>query len=60
MDGGLELLMSLVSFDPLSRVSALDVLNSTFMEPLRESPTEWPEYCADDEVYSYMAFSTQK
>jgi hypothetical protein len=58
MDGGMELLLSLVSFDPQTRATALDVLNSSFMEPLRESP-ESIEYCAEDEVYSYMAFSTQ-
>jgi hypothetical protein len=57
MDGGLDLLMSLVSFDPEKRATASDVLNSCFMEPLREAAGEML-YNPDDTVYSYNAFST--
>jgi hypothetical protein len=58
MDGGLDLLKSLVSFDPQKRVTALDVLNSSFMAQLRVT-AETEEYKPDDTVYSYTAFSTQ-
>jgi hypothetical protein len=47
-----------VSFDAQSRASALDVMNSPFMTPLRETG-ENPEYGKDDEVFSYSAFSIQ-
>lgn len=61
MDGGMDLLMSLVDFDPQSRASGLDVLNSTFMEPLREGPTNSiKSYKENDKVYSFTALSTQK
>lgn len=58
MDGGMELMMSLVSFHPQQRASALDVLNSSFMAPLRETPGVTQLYNPDDTVYSYAAFST--
>ena len=35
INGGMDLLFSLVSFDPNRRSSPLDVMNSTFMKPLR-------------------------
>jgi serine/threonine protein kinase len=57
MDGGLDLLLSLVSFDPEKRATASDVLNSCFMAPLREAAGEML-YNPDDTVYSYNAFST--
>ena len=38
MDGGMELLMSLVSFDHTKRATPLEVINSVFMAPLREEP----------------------
>jgi serine/threonine protein kinase len=60
MDGGMELLMSLVDFDPQKRSSALDVLNSSFMAPLRELPGHVSQYPEEDEVLSYTSFSTQK
>jgi hypothetical protein len=54
----MDLLFSLVSFDAQSRASALDVLNSPFMTPLRETG-EIPEHGKHDEVFSYSAFSIQ-
>lgn len=52
----MELLESLVKFNPEERASALDVLNSSFMVPLREM--EGCEYSEDDEIMSYTALST--
>ena len=60
MDGGMDLLLSLVKFDPQSRASALDVLNSSFMASLRETPNGDNCYKDEDEVLSFTAFSTQK
>jgi hypothetical protein len=57
MDGGMELLLSLVHFNPQHRASAIDVLNSPFMAPLREM--EGIEYSQEDEVMSFTALSTQ-
>ena len=58
MDGGMDLLMSLVKFDPQYRASALNVLNSDFMAPLREIPDGSPCDNGQTEVFSYTAFST--
>ena len=58
MDGGMDLLMSLVHFNPTYRKSALDVLNSEFMAPLREIPNGAPCNTGEAEVFSYTAFST--
>jgi len=58
MDGGMDLLMSLVRFNPQNRASALDVLNSAFMAPLREIPNDDRHYNDHDEVLSFTAFST--
>ena len=58
MDGGMDLLMSLVKFDPQYRASALNVLNSDFMAPLREIPNDGPCDNGQAEVFSYTAFST--
>ena len=56
LNGGMDLLLSLVSFDPRKRSSPLDVMNSNFMEPLRESGNS--RECSDtDMVYSYMSYS---
>jgi serine/threonine protein kinase len=57
MEGGLELLISLVNFDPEKRATATDVLNSSFMAPLREG---YPgaSIQEDDYVLSYMAYAT--
>jgi serine/threonine protein kinase len=54
-NGGMDLLLSLVSFDPKKRASPLDVLNSTFMETLREGYGA-PELSDNDIVYSYTAY----
>ena len=56
MDGGIELLMGLTAFDPDSRLSPLDVINSTFMEPLREQSDV---NHSNDIVHSFMAYKTQ-
>lgn len=48
--------MSLVNFDPVSRATALDVLNSQFMEPLRVVPGN-VSYSPSDDVRSFTAFS---
>ena len=58
MDGGMDLLMSLVKFDPQYRASALNVLNSDFMAPLREIPNDGAYDNGQAEVFSYTAFST--
>ena len=57
MEGGMELLCQLCSFDPSARATALQVLNSRFMEPLREPEGSNYEY-EDSLVFSYNAFST--
>jgi serine/threonine protein kinase len=59
LNGGMELLQSLVSFDPNARFTALDVMNSKFMEPLRESYDGVNQYNDDDEIHTYTAFSTK-
>jgi len=58
MEGGLDLLFRLCSFDATKRASAMDVLNSHFMEDLREFTGGESSYGTDDTVYSYTAFST--
>ena len=59
IDGGIELLLRLCSFDPTTRATAMEVLNSPFMRNLIESP-EGPSFGPDDTVYSYTAFSTHR
>jgi serine/threonine protein kinase len=59
MDGGMELLKSLVSFDPQQRFTALDAMNSSFMEPLRESAGGFNQYKTEDDVRTYTSFSTK-
>lgn len=56
--GGLDLLLSLCSFDPSSRASALEVLNSPFMTNLIEA--EGQTYAPEDTVQSYTAFSMHR
>jgi hypothetical protein len=56
INGGMDLLFSLVSFDPTQRLSPLDVMNSAFMEPLRESVGSH-ESSDTDIMYSYMSYS---
>jgi len=57
MEGGLELLLSLLSFDPEKRATATDVLNSSFMAQLREGSNNM-SFDSDDHVLSYMAYAT--
>ena len=57
MEGGLELLLSLVNFDPEKRATATDVLNSSFMASLREG-SYGASIQEDDHVLSYMAYAT--
>jgi len=54
--GGMDLLFSLVQFDPEKRASALDVINSEFMSHLRKCKISCNKR---DLVYSYMAYSTK-
>lgn len=56
MDGAMELLLSLVSFDPNTRATPLDVINSRFMTDLIEDDSAF--YCEDDIVKSYTAYAT--
>lgn len=56
-NGGMDLLLSLVTFDPKKRASPLDVMNSKFMESLRDDYGS-SEVTDDDIVYSYFAFKT--
>lgn len=58
LDGGMDLLFSLVSLDPQNRATALDVLNSSLMTPLRENDSNML-YSDEDEVFCYNSFSTQ-
>jgi len=53
--GGLDLLLSLVNFDPEKRASACEVLNSKFMSSLRE--VQGTTYTGYD-VKNYMAYAT--
>ena len=55
MDGGMELLMSLVSFDPRKRASALDVINSNFMSVLRDE-RNISFQSEDDIIHSYLSY----
>ncbi len=54
MDGGLELLFELCSFDPSTRATALDVLNSRFMAALVENENSL--YDPEDTVHSFTSF----
>ena len=54
MDGAMELLLSLVSFDPKARATPLDVINSNFMAELIED--ERAVYKGGDIVKSYTAY----
>ena len=51
------LLLSLVSFDPKTRATPLDVINSTFMADLIEDETSY--HGEGDIVKSYTAYSTR-
>jgi serine/threonine protein kinase len=54
MDGGMELLLSLVSFDPSTRATPLDAINSNFFAPLREEDGT-DMYGPSDQIKSFMA-----
>ncbi|KAL7493359.1 hypothetical protein ACHAWT_002422 [Skeletonema menzelii] len=56
MDGAMELLLSLVSFDPKKRATPLDVINSRFMSVLIEDDAVID--CESDIVKSYTAYQT--
>lgn len=56
MDGAMELLLSLVSFDPKKRATPLDVINSRFMSVLIEGDAVVD--CEGDIVKSYTAYQT--
>jgi len=56
MDGAMELLLLLVSFDPKTRATPLDVINSEFMGKLIEDDNAF--YCEEDIVKSYTAYLT--
>lgn len=56
MDGAMELLLSLISFDPKTRATPLDVINSRFMANLIEDDSI--SYCQEDIVRSYLAYKT--
>jgi serine/threonine protein kinase len=60
LPGGIELLFCLCNFDPTIRASAMDVLNSTLMEDLRENPDADVDQYYDESttVNSYMDFAT--
>jgi serine/threonine protein kinase len=56
--GGMELLFGLCSFDPSKRTSAIEVLNSQFMESLREEVGT--TYSCQTTIFEYTAFSTHQ
>ena len=56
MEGGLELLMSLVHFDARKRATPLDVLNSLFMTHLREAPGQ---EASGENVLSFMSYAAR-
>ena len=51
MEGGLDLLRSLCSYDPAERATPLQVINSTFMASLREA--HGATYCASAKILTY-------
>lgn len=55
VDGGLELLFALCNFDPMKRATAMQVLNSKFLEDLHEDPQATPNY-EGAHVESFMNF----
>ena len=58
MEGGMGLLMSLVNFNPQKRATPLDVINSTFMSSLQETPGE-ETHKPGENVLSFMAYSAR-
>ena len=60
MDGAMDLLLSLVCFDPSKRATPLDVINSRFMAALVETADDANTYDNNDIVKSYMSYLTNK
>jgi serine/threonine protein kinase len=58
VDGGLDLLFSLVDFDPDKRATVCDVLNSKFMGSLREDNNLGNINNESNHILSYMAYAT--
>lgn len=58
IEGGMELLFSLVEFNPENRASVCDVLNSQFMIPLREDPNKKRVEDPSHNVMNFMAYLT--
>jgi len=58
VDGGWELLLSLVEFDPEKRATALDVMNSRMMAQLQEGQGK-TTIGSQDHVLSYMAYAAK-
>jgi len=58
MEGGLDLLMSLVHFDPQQRATPLDVMNSRFMASLKESLSD-ETHKPGENVLSFMAYAAR-
>ena len=56
VDGAIELMRSLVTFEPEKRATAIEVMNSKMMEKFREDSNT--SYDTNDNVVSYMAFAT--
>merc|ERR1712238_99953 len=54
MDGAMDLLLSLISFDPKERATPLDVINSKFMRDLIEDGNV--SYCETDILRTYTAY----
>mmetsp|Transcript_27378 Transcript_27378/g.62855 ORF Transcript_27378/g.62855 Transcript_27378/m.62855 type:complete len:378 (-) Transcript_27378:198-1331(-) len=57
LEGGMDLLKSLLTFDADSRATALDVINSPFMSVLRETKCT-NSIQSNDNVYSYTSYYT--
>jgi serine/threonine protein kinase len=58
MEGGLDLLFSLCDLNPDTRATAMDVLNSTFMESLREDADNCSPPDDSATTYSFLSFAT--
>lgn len=56
MNGGMDLLLKLCSFDPSTRATAHEVLESSFMANVAEK--EGSMYLPEDTVHSFTSFST--
>lgn len=55
----MELLMSLVHFDPQRRATPLDVMNSRFMASLQETPSD-ETHKPGENVMSFMAYAARR